>query len=338
MAKRPKIVAAVLLLVPVHLAIFLAGFFAPYDPSDQNRNFPFAPPNRIHFVDTSGRLHLRPFVYLWVARPDSFHEYMEARDREYPIQFLVAGDEYKIAGVIRSHLHFVGVQSPGQIFLAGTDDYGRDELSRLLHGGQLSMAAALLATGVSLLLGLVIGSLSGFYGNWIDASAMRLVELFLVLPWLYFLLAVRSFLPLHISAARTFLLLVGVIGAIGWARPARLVRGVVLSAKNRAYVQASRGFGASDAHILRHHILPDTHGVLLTQGALLVPQYIVAEVTLSFLGLGLGDSAPSWGNLLAALQHYSVLVSYWWMFGPAVALVIVSLGYLRLADAIQERL
>jgi len=167
---------------------------------------------------------------------------------------------------------------------------------------------------------------------------MRLVELFLVLPWLYLLLAVRAFLPLHITPAQTFFLLIAVIGMIGWARPARLVRGVVLSAKSRKYVVASRGFGASDFYILRRHVLPYTYGILLTQAALLVPQYIVAEVTLSFFGLGLSEPTPSWGNLLANLQQYKVMVAYWWMFAPAFALVLVSLGYLSVANAFHERL
>jgi peptide/nickel transport system permease protein len=196
----------------------------------------------------------------------------------------------------------------------------------------------LLATGISLALGLLLGTISGFYGRWIDESLMRMVELFLVLPWLYLLLAVRAFLPLHISPMQTFFLLVAVIGSIGWARPARLVRGVVLSARTRKYVLASRGFGASDSHILRRHLLPHTYGVLLTQAALLVPQFVIAEVTLSFLGLGLSEPMPSWGNLLANLQQYNVLVSYWWMFAPGLALLVFSLGYLAVADAIQQRL
>ena len=99
---------------------------------------------------------------------------------------------------------------------------------------------------------------------------------------------------------------------------------------------ASRGFGASDWYILRRHVLPHTYGILFTQAALLVPQYVVAEVTLSFLGLGLSEPAPSWGNLLANLQQYNVLVSYWWMFAPALALVIVSLGYLQMANTVHE--
>ncbi|MFZ0285208.1 MAG: ABC transporter permease, partial [Terriglobales bacterium] len=302
----------------------------------QNRDFPFAPPTRLHFVDARGHLHLRPFIYQWKPRLESFNEYEEVSDQACPVRFFIDGPKYKLAGLLPSHVHLFGVNGPAQIFLAGTDAYGRDQFSRILYGGQISLAAGLLATGISLFLGLAIGCVSGFYGGWIDESAMRLVELFMVLPWLYFLLAVRSFLPLHISPTQTFFLLIAVIGTIGWARPARLVRGVVLSAKSRSYVVASRGFGATDYYLLRRHILPHTYGILLTQAALLVPQYVVAEVTLSFLGLGLSEPAPSWGNLLANLQQYNVLVSYWWMFAPALALVIVSLGYLQLANAVHE--
>jgi len=335
---KKRLIAAAIFLLALHLAILLAGFVAPYEPAVQNRDFPYVPPTRIHFVDARGHLHLRPFIYQAVARADSLYEYTEARDQEFPVRFLVSGSKYKIAGWLPSHTHLFGVNAPAQVFLAGTDHYGRDQFSRILYGGQISLAAGLLATTVSLLLGLCLGCVAGFYAGWIDESAMRLAELFLVLPWLYVLLAVRAFLPLHISPSQTFLLLVAVIGTIGWARPARLVRGIVLSARSRKYVMASRGFGASDAYILRRHVLPHTYGTLLTQAALLVPQYVIAEVTLSFFGLGLSEPMPSWGNLLANLQQYNVLVSYWWMFAPALALVLVSLGYLTVANAFHQQL
>jgi peptide/nickel transport system permease protein len=338
MASQRKIVAALIFLLSLHLAILLAGFVAPYTPAAQNRDFPFAPPTRVHFVDAAGHPHARPFIYQCVARPDGIYEYEESREHPYPVHLFVVGPEYKLVGLWRSRVHLFGVDAPAQIFLAGTDNYGRDQFSRTLYGGQISVAAGLLATGTSLLVGLLIGCVSGFYGKWLDESAMRLAELFLVLPWLYLLLAVRAFLPLHISPTETFFLLVVVIGTIGWARPARLIRGIVLGAKNRKYVTASRSFGASDYYILRRHVLPHTYGILLTQTALLVPQYVIAEVTLSFFGLGLSEPMPSWGNLLANLQQYNVLVSYWWMFFPAVALVLVSFGYLNVANAFHERL
>jgi peptide/nickel transport system permease protein len=338
MTNKRKIVAALAFLLSLHLAILLAGFVAPQDPAAQNRDFPFVPPTHLHFVDASGHLHLRPFIYQWVVRSEGLYEYEESREGEYPVHCFVQGPRYKIAGLFTSHTHLFGVDAPAQIFLAGTDNYGRDQFSRILFGGQISLAAGLLATAISLFFGLLIGCVSGFYGKWIDESAMRLAELFLVLPWLYLLLAVRSFLPLHVTPVQTFLLLITVIGTIGWARPARLIRGVVLSAKSRKYVLASRGFGASDFYILRRHVLPHTYGILLTQAALLVPQYVIAEITLSFFGLGLSEPTPSWGNLLAGLQQYNVLMSYWWMFAPAFALILVTVGYLSVANAFHQQL
>ena len=222
--------------------------------------------------------------------------------------------------------------------LLGTDAYGRDQFSRLLYGGQISLLAGLLGAGCTLSIGLCVGAAAGYFGGWRDDALMRVAELFLALPWLYLLFALRAFLPLSVSPLKAFFLIVAVIGAVGWARPARLVRGVVLSAKERDFVRAARGFGATDSYLLRRHILPETSSVLLTQAAILIPQYVLAEMTLSFLGLGVPEPAPSWGNLLSNLQQYSVLVSYWWMYLPALAMVPFFLGYLGLASSLQERL
>ena len=126
------------------------------------------------------------------------------------------------------------------------------------------------------------------------------------------------------------------IGLLGWARPARLVRGVVLSTKERSHLLAARCFGASDLYLLRRHVLPETRSVVLTQAALLIPQYVLAEVTLSFLGLGVSEPVPSWGSMLATLQQYHVLVSDWWMFFPGLVLVLVFLSYSALSNAMQE--
>ena len=338
MIKTRAISLPLLLLGFIHLMVLAAGFLAPYDYASQNRALPFAPPTKIHFIDSHGEWHFRPFVYGLLDQPGKFGFYSEDRNNVYPVRFFVNGDEYKVIGNVNSHLHLFGVPGPARIFLMGADSYGRDQFSRLLFGGQISLFAGLLAASLSLLVGLGFGVVAGFYGKWTDEIIMRLAELFLALPWLYLLFAVRAFLPLHISPTEAFMLLVLMIGLVGWARPARLVRGIVLSAKERNYVLAGRNFGASDLYLLRRHILPQTAGVVLTQAALLIPQYIMAEVTLSFLGLGVGEPAPSWGNMLASLQQYHVLISYWWMFIPGVALIPVFLSYFLLADALQKRL
>lgn len=331
---RGRTTLLITLLIGLHAVLLFAGFVAPYNPTTQNRGLPYAPPTRVHFWDGSS-FHLRPFIYAWVPADDG---YREDRFRPYPIQLFVRGESYDFLSLFETNLHLFGVAGPGRCQLFGADAFGRDELSRVLYGGQISVAAGIVATAVTLLTGGVVGIISGYYGGWIDEMLMGTTELFLSLPWLYFLLGVRAFLPLHVSPVRTFFLLTWVIGLIGWARPARLVRGVVLSARTRNYVLAARGFGGSDFYLLRRHILPETFGVLFTQGALLVPRYIAAEVALSFFGLGVNEPVPSWGNMLSVLQQYSVLISYGWLLAPAAALFVTSVIYYLLADALHSRL
>jgi peptide/nickel transport system permease protein len=330
-----KLVLLLVSLALLHLLVLLGGFFAPYDVAQQNRDFPFAPPTRIHFADSQGHYHLRPSICLWKDDPSEFGAYIEDTNQCFPIHFFVTGSSYDLFGIVKSSWHLFGVPAPAKIFLLGTDSYGRDVFSRFLFGGQISLFAGLFATVLTLLFGILFGSTAGYFGGWADAAIMRGSELFLALPWLYLLFAIRAFLPLNLNAHQTFLLLIAVIGIVGWARPARLIRGVVLSTRERHYVLAAKLFGGSDSYVMRRHILPETYGVILTQAALLVPQYVLAEVTLSFLGLGVGEPAPSWGNMLASLQQYSVLVSYWWMLIPGLLLIPVFLGYVLLAGELQ---
>jgi peptide/nickel transport system permease protein len=298
-AKRKGITAALALLGAVHAAVLMAGFLAPYDPREQDRSHPYASPGIVG-------CHPGPCPVRWFVRDGG------------------------------GRLRLFGVDAPARVYALGSDQYGRDQLSRLLHGGRISLAAGLLAATLSIGAGWFAGALAGYRGGWLDAALMRAAEFFLALPWLYLLLAVRAFLPLDVPPERALLLIAAIVGLAGWARPARLVRGVVLSARERSYVLAARGFGASHVHILRRHVLPQTLAVALTQAALLAPQYVLAEVTLSFLGLGVGEPVPSWGNMLASLAQYHVLAEHWWMVLPGVAITPVFLGYLGLAGALLE--
>jgi len=330
-----KVTIWLLVLAVMHGIVLCAGFFAPYSPVEQDRKNPYLPPMRLHFMDTEKHLHLRPFVYLFQIRPGTSDQYAEDTAQPRPLKFFVTGDRYRLLGFVPAHLQLFGADHD-RIYLLGTDAYGRDQLSRLLFGGQISLLAGLLGAGFTLLIGWCIGAAAGYYGGWRDDLLMRLAELFLALPWLYLLFAIRAFLPLAVNPLQAFFLIVAVIAAVGWARPARLVRGIVLSAKEGDFVRSARGFGASDLYLLRRHIFPETASVLLTQAAILIPQYVLAEMTLSFLGLGVPEPVPSWGTLLSNLQQYSVLVSYWWMYLPALIIVPFFLGYLGLASALQE--
>lgn len=326
-------------LVFVHILVLGASFFAPYDPAEQHRDSPFTPSTRLHFFDLRGKLHLRPYVCLWTNQTNGIGapQYVEDCSRISKLRFLVRSEPTRSPASSVMAWRLFGVDGQAPIFLLGSDDYGRDQLSRLLYGGRISLFAGLLATALSLGLGLLLGSVAGYFGSWPDDTIMRGAEVFMALPWIYLLFAVRAFLPLQVGARQSFLILVGVMGMTGWARPARLVRGVILSAKERDFVRAARGFGASTSYILRRHLLPETFAVILTQAALLIPQFILAEVTLSFLGLGVGEPVPSWGNMLASLQKYYVLQSYWWMFLSGIALIPIFLLYNALADALSAR-
>ncbi len=324
-----------LALVFLHGTVACAGFFAPYDPTEQDRERPYIPPMKIQLVDANGHFHLRPFFYAVHPRDGSFDHFEQSTDQAIPLGFFVPGARYRLLGLVPSRTHLFGAQA-NRIYLLGSDAYGRDQFSRILYGGQISLLAGLLGAGITLLFGVLVGATTGYYGGWRDGLLMRAAELFVALPWLYLLFALRAFLPLAVSPVQAFFLIIVVIGAVGWARPARLVRGVVLSAKERDFVRAARGFGATDGYLLRRHILPEAAGVILTQAAILVPQFVLAEMTLSFLGLGVPEPVPSWGNLLTSLQQYSVLMSYWWMYVPALAIVPFFLGYLGLASALQQ--
>lgn len=322
-----KLSVAVLTLVAVHGLVIFAGFFAPCSPTEQHRDLAYVPPTRLHVVDAEGHLHLRLFVYAPTALEGDGFRYDEDRSKAYPIRFFVRN---------ASGRHLLGVDEPGYLFLMGTDGYGRDLFSRVLFGGRVSLAAALLAMVLALSLGTLLGSVAGQFGGFADAATMRAAELMLAVPWLCLLLAIRAFLPLHLSPAATLFLVSGVIGTVNWARPARLVRGAVLSAKERGFVTSARGFGASEWYLLRRHVLPQTFGLLITQAIILLPRFVVAETVLSFLGLGIEESLPSWGNMLTALQQFGVIASYWWMAAPVLGLVSVSFAYFLLADVLEE--
>ena len=302
-------------LVFVHLVAVLAGFFAPYSYREQNRATPRAAPTNIRFIDDEGRWHARPFIYA------------AGGGDVVPLSFFVRGSSYELFGFIRSDLHLFGVDESHRVFVLGTDALGRDYFSRLLYGGQLSLTAGLLAAVLALATALVLGAAAGYGGRALDGVIMWTGDVFLSLPWIYMLLAARAFLPLDMEPGDTFLAIVMLLGVLGWAAPMRIVRGVVLSAKEREFVDAARSAGAGHVHILTRHVLPQTYSVLATQAALLIPAYMLAEVTLSFVGLGVGEPRPSWGNMLAELPRTSVLSQEPWTFAPAILLVTVTWLY-----------
>ena len=324
MKRNKRLSVIVGALVFVHLVAVLAGFFAPYSYREQNRATPRAAPTNIRFIDDEGRWHVRPFI-------DAVGDGVVV-----PLRFFVRGSSYELFGLVRSDLHLFGVDEPHRVFVLGTDALGRDYFSRLLYGGQLSLTAGLMAAGLALATALVLGAVAGYGGRALDGVIMWTGDIFLSLPWIYMLLAARAFLPLDMEPGDAFLVIVMLLGVLGWAAPMRIVRGIVLSAKEREFVAAARSAGAGHVHILTRHVLPQTYSVLATQAALLIPAYILAEVTLSFVGLGVGEPRPSWGNMLAELPRTSVLSQEPWTFAPAILVVTVTWLYHSVLSSLRD--
>jgi peptide/nickel transport system permease protein len=294
----------------VFCAIF-AEFLSPYPPLVQHRDFPLARPTGLRGTDLNGGAH--------------------------PVRFLVDGEQYLFFGYFPCRTHLFAAQEPGRIFLLGTDALGRDVLSRLLYGARLSLTIAVVALLISIPLALFIGSAAGYYGGATDFLLMRLIELFLALPGIYLVIALRSILPLTLPPEMVFWAMVSVVALFGWAYLARIVRGKTLELREREFITSARASGAGDWRIFFRHLLPNLSGLVLVQAALAVPGYLLAEVTLSYLGLGVPEPLPSWGNMLSATPNIQTLATYWWNLTPLVAVFATSLSFHMLAEGLRLR-
>ena len=213
--------------------------------------------------------------------------------------------------------------APSAAHWLGTDDFGRDLFSRFLYGGRWSVLVGVGAAALSLAIAWIVGGVAGYYGGWLDSGLMWLADLFLLVPWLYLLIGARAALPLETSQRIAMASLMLLIALVSWARPARLVRGLVLSCRERGYVAAARGFGVPGPVIFVRHILPNTYGLFTTQVLLLVPRYVLAEVTLSFLGAGAVEPNASWGSLILPVKDAYLLSAEWWRAIPALLVALV---------------
>ena len=334
----------IILILMYTIALF-APFLAPYDPQNQLPGGPesasFHPPMRLRFREANGgSFHLRPFVYGTVQQFTPLHELVYPLDaaQQCPVEFFVRGDSYRFFGIFPSTIHLFGV-APGQrVFLLGTDDYGRDYLTRLLYGSQISLSVGLIAIFITFTLGMLVGGISGFYGGIIDEVIMRVCEIIMSVPDFYLLLALAAALPATWPPVRVYILIIVILSFIGWAGMARIVRGMVLSVREREYVEAARALGVSDLKIIVRHILPSTFTFAIVAATLSVPGYILGEAGLSFLGLGIRDPMASWGNMLSAAQDLNALQTHHWILAPGFAIAVTTLAFNFLGDGLRDAL
>lgn len=292
--------AGIFLIVLTAVAI-AAPWLAPYQAGDAFRDFLHAPPMRPHLDGLS------PVVYP-VVLADRLEQRFEL-DRSRTLK-----------------LPWLARDNTAPVFLLGSDDFGRDVLSRLLYGARTSIGLALVATLGAVLIGSLAGAWAGYRGGWVDDAIMRVADFVLVLPVIYVVLVLRAVLPLVLPASTVFLLVSWIFVAVGWPFVAKGVRAIVAVESHREYVQAARSLGASPLRILTHHLIPACAGQLVVQATLLLPAFILAEATLSYIGLGFPDPIASWGTMLAGAGNYNAISRFPWTLAPAAAIFGVVLA------------
>jgi peptide/nickel transport system permease protein len=348
-------------LLIFYIAVIGADFFAPYDPYVSQPYGSLLPPTQIEWK--SG---FNPQVYPTTQGSVDINTgdrlIKTDRTQPSPVRLFVKGFEYhflqiklplptrwsfknpKVDQVVvipgfRGDRHLFGTTGSGKINILGTDEQARDQFSRILYGGRISLSIGLLGVAISFPLGMLVGGVSGYFGGFVDGVLMRGVEVLMTIPSIYLIVALAKVLPDTLSSSDRFILIVLITSLVSWTSLARVIRGEVLSLKQREFVQAARAVGGQPLYIIVRHILPQTATFVIISATLSIPSFIGAESVLSLIGLGIQQPDPSWGNLLSLATNASILVFQpWLLWPPAILIVLTVLSFNLLGDALRDAL
>jgi peptide/nickel transport system permease protein len=321
-----------IIIIFLYLLVIFAPIIAPYNPNRTYKEKFFHPPTRIYFSDENGLS--KPYIYN--TKVKNWAQYNIVDEKKYYLDFFEEGDKYKLFGLFEMDIHLFQVEGDIPIFLLGSDDYGRDIFTRILYGGRVSLFIGFVAIIITTVIGLIVGGISGYYGGIIDNIIMRTAEVIMSIPGFYLLLALAAVLPLDISSAFRFFLIVSILAFQGWAGMARVIRGMVLSVKSEEYVLAAKSIGANDKRIITKHILPSTATYVIIRATVAIPGYIIMESGLSFIGLGIQEPSASWGNMLSSAQNISKINNFPWLLLPGLFIFITVLSYNILGDGLRD--
>ncbi|GAB4567285.1 MAG: ABC transporter permease [Anaerolineae bacterium] len=335
---KMALVASGILVVLYTITLFWE-FLAPYDPHRYDVKYAYAPPQLPHFIDEEG-FHWPPYVYGLKPKrdPETLRMVFDLdTSQKLPLAFFVHGDPYKLWGVFESDLHLFGLESNDQVvFLLGADRMGRDILSRVLAGTRISTTIGLVGVFVSFVLGVLIGGISGYYGGTVDTVIQRIVEFLRSIPTIPLWLALSAAVPKEWPPVKVYFAITVILSLIGWTWLARTVRGRFLALREEDFVMAARLAGSSEMRIIVRHMVPSFLSYIIAAVTLAIPNMILSETSLSFLGLGIRPPAISWGVLLQEAQNLRAIAMAPWLLTPGLFVVITVLAFNFVGDGLRD--
>lgn len=335
---RLAMVGTVVVLL-FYLAVLFADFLAYASPTASEAQRSLLPPQRVHWFD-GGRWS--PHVYGLSGRRDPLtlkRVYTPDPEKKIPVRFFVRGFAYDFLGLLPMNLHLLGVEggrAEETLFLLGTDEQGRDLWSRLMYGTRISLTIGLAGVGISLVLGVLLGGISGLYGGVVDTVIQRVIEILRSIPTIPLWMGLAAALPNDWTVMQVYFAITLIISLVGWTELARVVRGRFLSLREEDFVMAAELAGCSQMRIILTHLVPSFLSHIIAATTLAIPGMIISETSLSFLGLGLRPPAISWGVLLQQAQTIQALAISPWLLLPAAPVILVILAFNFMGDGLRD--
>lgn len=337
--KHRLAITSAIIIILFYIIVLGADFFAYASPIDSEAQRSLIAPQSIHLFD-DGVFH--PHVFALVGKRDlkTFKRVYEPDpDQKLPLRLFAPGFEYKFLGFIPTDIHLLGVEgakAEESLFILGTDMLGRDLWSRLMYATRTSLTIGLIGVTVSLILGIMLGGISGYYGGVIDTAIQRLIEIVRSIPTIPLWMGLAAAVPNNWSVIQVYFAITIIISLIGWTELARVVRGRFLSLREEDFVMAAELAGASQTRIILRHMVPSFLSHIIAATSLALPAMIISETALSFLGLGLRPPAISWGVLLQDAQNLQALAISPWLLIPALPVIIIILAFNFLGDGLRD--
>jgi len=335
--KHKLALMALCVLTIFYLCAIFAEFVAPYGLIERNREYQHAPPTRVRMISEENGLR-SPFIYGYEVKLDQEtfqYEFHLDKSEEHSIGFFKETDPHELFGMITINRTLFGVED-SPVFLFGTDRLGRDIFSRVIYGSRVSLFIGLGGVFVSFVIGTVLGGIAGYLGGWLDELIMRLVDFLMSIPTLPLWIGLSAALPAHWGVIETYFAITLILALMGWTGLARVVRGKLISLREEEFALAAKAAGASERRIITKHLLPAFISYLVVHLTLAIPNMILGETALSFLGLGIQAPAVSWGSLLQAAQEITVLAYNPWLLFPALFVIVTILMYNFVGDGIRD--